>query len=257
MAQTVVITGASSGIGAALALRYAHGGARLGLLGRNRQRLDAVAEKCRSLGAEAHTAAIDVGDRVALAEWLEDFDRTTPVDIVIANAGVLAGLAEGEPIESAEMSHLVFETNMMGVLNTLHPLLPRMLARKRGTVAVASSVGAFVPFPQMPSYSASKAAVLTYGLALRAALRPHGIGVSVICAGYIDTPMTEQVVGPKPLLMSAERAAAVIDRGLKRNRAVIAFPRSFAFVMWLDGILPDWARRLTAPLIGFSISPRR
>lgn len=255
MMQTVVITGASSGIGAALARRYAQLGARLGLLARDRHRLAAVAEQCRVLGAETHIGVIEVGDRTGLMTWLDEFDRGTPVDILIANAGVLAGTSEGEPIEAAETSRMLIETNVVGVLNTIHPLLPKMLARGRGRIAIMSSIGGFVPLPQMPSYSASKSAVLTYGLALRAAIRAHGIGVSVVCPGYVDTPMTARIIGPKPFLMSAERAAERIQRGIERNRAIIALPTSFALVMRMIGFLPDWARRRTAPFVRFSISP--
>jgi short-subunit dehydrogenase len=257
MMQTVVITGASSGIGAALAERYAQLGARLGLLGRDHHRLAAVAEQCRVLGAETHTGVIEVGDRAGLTTWLDKFDRDTPVDILIANAGVVAGASEGEPIETAEISRLLIETNVVGVLNTIHPLLPRMLARGRGNIAIMSSIGGFVPLPQMASYSASKSAVLTYGLALRAALRSRGIGVSVICPGYVDTPMTARIIGPKPFLMSAERAAERIQRGIARNRAIIAFPAHFALAMRLMGFLPDWARRCTAPFVRFRVSPQQ
>ena len=99
------------------------------------------------------------------------------------------------------------ETNVLGVLNAIHPILPQMMARGKGHIGIVSSIAAFIPLPDAPSYSASKSAILTYGLALRSALRQSGIGVSVICPGYVDTPMMEQESGPKPSAMSAQSAA--------------------------------------------------
>ena len=119
MPPTIVITGASSGIGEALALRYASERARLGLLGRNRERLDGVAAECRRHGAEAHVAAIDVRARSEIRGWLEDFDRATPVDVLIANAGVMAGRPPDGKIEPPDDSHALIETNVLGVLNAI------------------------------------------------------------------------------------------------------------------------------------------
>jgi NADP-dependent 3-hydroxy acid dehydrogenase YdfG len=134
MPRTIVITGASSGIGEALALRYARAGARLGLLGRNRERLDQVAAECRRLAAEVHTATIDVRARRDMRVWLEDFDRAAPVDVLIANAGVMAGRPPDGEIESPEDSHALVETNLLGVLNSIHPLLPKMMSRGYGQI---------------------------------------------------------------------------------------------------------------------------
>jgi NADP-dependent 3-hydroxy acid dehydrogenase YdfG len=246
MTRTIVITGASSGIGEALALHYAQDKARLGLLGTNAGRLAAVAEKCRALGAEVEAQAIDVRDRERMAAWLEAFDNAHSVDLLFANAGLLGGLAAGEAIERADQSFELMDVNVMGVLNTIHPLLPRMTARRKGQIAITSSVAGLLPLQQMPSYSASKAAVLRYGLCLRDGLRAHGVKVSVICPGYIDTPMTGQVQGAKPFMRSAAYAAGQIARGLERNRPIIAFPWYFA-----------WVRRRHVALSKFSIAPKR
>ena len=195
MPRTIVITGASSGIGEALALRFAREGAHLGLLGRNRERLDRVAAECRGFGSAVHTATIDVRARQDLRGWLEDFDNAAPVDLLIANAGVLAGTAPDGEIETADESHALIETNVLGVLNAVHPLLPRMMSRGHGQIGLVGSLAGFFPLPDAPSYSASKSAVLTYGLALRSFLRRRGIRVSVICPGYVTTPMTQRESG--------------------------------------------------------------
>jgi short-subunit dehydrogenase len=254
MARTIVITGASSGIGRALALRYARDGAQLGLLGRDLGRLDQVAAECRQLGADARCGAIDVRARQEMGTWLENFDAASPVDVLIANAGIMAGSpGEGE-VELAHESHDVIETNVNGVLNSIHPLLPRMISRGRGQIGIVSSLAGFIPLPDAPSYCASKAAVLSYGLSLRGAVEDKGVRVSVICPGYVTTPMIAKETGWKPFEMSAERAADIAVRGLAANRAVIAFPAVLAALSWIGGILPDRVRRFTSRPFRFTVS---
>jgi short-subunit dehydrogenase len=254
--RTVVISGASSGIGAALALRYAREGCRLGLLGRSEQRLAEVAEACKALGATAETARIDIRDRAAMAAWLGAFDGRSPIDLLIANAGVMAGTAPDGAFEEAEASFEVFSANMLGIVNLVHPILPRMIERKRGQIAIMSSIAAFVPLPDAPSYSASKAAALNYGLSLRAALLPNGIKVSVICPGYVTTPMSRQEIGSKPFEMTAGRAAETIVAALERNRAVIVFPKGFGLATRMLGLLPEPLRRRLNNFFRFRVMPR-
>lgn len=243
MAGTVLITGASSGIGKALALHYARQGSRLALIGRDAVRLETTAEECRRLGANPQCGLIDVRRRAAMAEWIGALDYATPVDLVFANAGLMAGTPADGHIEPADAGHGVIETNVLGVLNTVQPLLHAMMVRGRGQIAIVSSIAAFIPLPDSPSYCASKSAVLSYGLSLRAALAPHGVGVSVICPGYITTPMMMRESGPKPFVMPPERAVARIVAGLARNKPVIAFPFFFALATRLHGLMPDRLRR--------------
>ena len=253
MPRTIVITGASSGIGEALALSYARDGSCLGLLGRNIQRLDRTAERCRSAGAVVSAAAIDVRAHVDMEAWLQRFDDKTPIDLLIANAGVMAGSAAPNELESAEAARALMETNVLGVMNAVQPILPRMIARRRGQIAIVSSIAAFLPLADAPSYGASKAAVLNYGLALRGLLRSQGIGVSVICPGYVDTPMMRQEEGSKPSIMLPAKAAELIRRGLMRDRAVIAFPPMFALITRIGGMLPDRLRRWTNAPFRFTV----
>ena len=240
--RSLVITGASSGIGRALALEYAAQEVVVGLLGRDAGRLEQVAIECRARGAAARVGVIDVRDRARLAGWLEEFDNAHPIDLVIANAGVLVRMSGGE-VEPADDAHALMQTNVLGVLNTVQPLIPRMTARKRGQIALVASIAAFTPLPHSPSYSASKAAVLNYGLSLRAALAAHGVRVSVVCSGFVETPMIARIKDPKPFNMTAERAVALIRRGLEQDRAVIMFPLFFGIMSRIDGLLPDRVRR--------------
>ena len=240
---SVLITGASSGIGAALALAYASDGVRLALGGRNRKRLGQVAAACTAKGAAATATIVDVTDRQRMRDWLYDADRTSALALVIANAGVSGGTAgDGESDEQAQR---IFDANLTGVLNTVHPAIAAMRRRGRGQIAIMSSVASFRGFPGAPAYSASKAAVRTYGEALRGALRRDGIAVSVICPGFVRSRMTRANAFRMPLLMDADKAARIILRGLARDRARIAFPWPVYFAAWLAGTLPP---ALTDPL---------
>lgn len=244
MKKSVVITGASSGIGAALALRYAREGARLGLVGRNQERLEAVASQCEALGVPVRIGVIDVTSRQELADWLLDFDRETPIDLLIANAGVLSGVEPGEFSENPEARKRLFEINVDGVLNTVEPMVPHMVMRHNGTIVIMSSIAAFARLPQMPSYSESKATVLRYGLRLRRVLRKQGVQVCVVCPGYVVSPMTDQILGRKPFLMTAVRAAEEIHAGIEYDWGVISFPWPMAGFLRVAGFLPspvrDW-----------------
>jgi len=188
--------------------------------------------------------------------WLQSFDNHTPIDVLIANAGVMEGRALNGQIEPSTASYALMETNVLGVWNSVQPVLPRMISRGSGQIGIVSSLAAFVPLPDSPSYCASKSAVLSYGLALRSLLRPCGIGVSVICPGYVTTPMMHQESGSKPFKMPPEKAADLIVRGLARNRPVIAFPFLFALLSRIGGFLPDRVRQWTIDPFRFTVSQR-
>jgi short-subunit dehydrogenase len=247
ISRTVVITGASSGIGKALALRHARERGRLGLLGRDRERLGAVAEECQALGAAVETASLDVRARSGMEQWLQSFDARGPIDVLIANAGVMTGRPADTLLEPPAAGYAAMEINVLGILNTVQPILPRMLARRHGQIGIVSSLAAFAPLPDAPTYSAAKAAVLNYGLALRHQLQSSGVGVSVICPGYVETPMLRQETGRKPFAMSAEAAADCIVRGIERNRSIIAFPFLFAVMARLGNLVPGFLQRPTLP----------
>jgi short-subunit dehydrogenase len=183
------------------------------------------------------SAAIDVTDREALRAWIEQIDEARAVDLVIANAGVSTG--RGALGEDEAAIRRVLSTNIDGVLNTVLPLLPRMLARRQGQIALMSSLAAFRGLPTGPSYSASKAAVKALGEAWRLKLAPDGIRVSVICPGFVTTRMTARNNFRMPFLMSAEKAATIIAHGLARDQGRIAFPLPMAALSWLAGALPS------------------
>jgi len=234
--RSILITGASSGIGEALALAYAAPGVTLALSGRDAARTAAVADACRARGAAAEAAVIDVADRAAMAAWVEACDARAPLDLVVANAGISAGM--GGAGEDEAQARRLFATNVDGVLNTVWPAIPRMRARRAGQIALMSSLAGYRGYPGAPAYCATKAAVKAWGEALRGALARDGVTVSVICPGWVRSRMTAGNRFPMPFLVEADRAAAIIRRGLDRRRARIAFPFPVAFAAWLFMTLP-------------------
>lgn len=250
--RTVVITGASNGIGAALAQAYARPGVVLGLVARNESRLYTVATHCRNLGAEVAMGLVDVTDARSLNDWLLSFDSEFPVDLIVANAGIASTLATPEDEESWETVQQVFRVNTWGTLNTIHPLLERMRARRHGQIGIVSSLSAYVGMPISPAYCGSKAAIKVYGEALRGWLAPRGVGVTVICPGFVKSDMSDRFPGPTPFRISADKAARIIQHGLARNRARIAFPFPLNLSMWFLSILPPGLSLWLQKRFGFS-----
>lgn len=234
--RSILITGASSGIGAALARRYAAQGITLSLCGRDAGRLGQVVAACRAAGAAVDGRVLDVTDTDAVRNWIEQRDADAALDLVIANAGVSGGTRGGG--ESETQARRIFATNFDGVINTVLPALPLMQGRGRGQIAIMSSFAAFRGSPGAPAYSASKAAVKSWGEALRGALARDGIEVSVICPGFVESRMTADNAFPMPFLMTADKAAGIIRRGLARDRGRIAFPFPMYFMVWLVGAMP-------------------
>lgn len=241
--HSILITGASSGIGAALARRYARPGTHLALAGRDPGRLATIAAECRRAGADVTEQSVDVTDRQAMAAWIGSIDREAPLDLVIANAGTAGRHLPYGP----ERTRTIFAVNLDGVLNTVEPAETAMLVRGRGHLALMSSLASFYGAPNAAAYCGSKAAVRVLGESLRNRLAHDGIVVSVICPGFIPTPMNAGVRPRLPLTMSAERAAAIIERGLARGKARIAFPfATYLAMRLLAAVPPSLASRLTA-----------
>jgi len=251
----VVVTGASSGIGAALALAYAEPGRRLGLIGRDPERLAASAAACEALGASVVTARLDVTDAEPLAAWIRAFDAETPVEILIANAGVSGGRSPEGALEDLDTAIRQLRINLEGAVNTVHALLQPMRRRRRGHIVLMSSLSALRALPDAPAYSASKAGLLAYGEALRGSLRGRGVGVTVVCPGFVTSPMSRRYLGAKPGEVSAERAAAIIRRGVERRRPLLVFPWHLGLAMRASRLLPAGLSDLVMRRFGFRIAP--
>lgn len=235
-----LVTGASSGIGQALALTLAHPHSILHLAGRNASRLESVAAACRQRGARVETRVLDVRDVTDMAAWI---DGAGHLDLVVANAGVSAGTG-GDAAETAAQTRAIFATNLDGVLNTVLPAMELLRTQPagpdgvRGRIAVIASIAAFVAAPGAPAYCASKAAVDRWTVASAPEARRAGIALTSICPGYIRTPMTARNRFRMPGLMDADQAAAIILRGIATGRMRVAFPWWMALAARTGGLLP-------------------
>lgn len=242
LVHSIVITGASAGLGEALALLYAGPDRTLGLLGRNSDRLEAVARRCRDKGAQVVLGTPDVTDGGALEQWMKAFDAEHPIDLLIVNAGAFTGHGPNRALENIDEITWILRTNLEGAVLTIAAALPMLCARRRGRIALVISLAALQPLADAPAYSASKAGLLAYGEALREWLVADNIDVSLIHPGHIRTAQVARHVGALPLIVSAETAAARIKKGLDRGRSSIAFPRR---LLWLirGGRLVPWLLR--------------
>jgi short-subunit dehydrogenase len=229
--RRIAITGASSGLGSGLALDYAAPGISLVLFARRIDQLEQVAAECRARGATVEVAALDVGEPEPLGMLLRTMDDCVPFDLVVANAGIAAPPGE-------DKAALQIRTNLLGAIHTIEPIIPRMLARGRGQIAVVSSVAALRGLPDSPAYCASKAGVRLYGEALRANLGPGGIDVTVITPGFLTSPMSDRFTGRKPLMASSVRAVRLVRLGLDRRQGRIGFPWPLIGLLRVLDLLP-------------------
>ncbi|CAM4253699.1 Fatty acyl-CoA reductase [Bordetella pseudohinzii] len=221
----VLITGATGSIGAALAREYAQAGSRcLILQGRDAARLEEVQASCLSLGARVVAKRLDLRDVDALTQWLREISAQEAPDLVIANAGININTGPDKQGETWPDVQALLDVNIKAVFATVNGVLPAMRQRRGGQIALVSSLAAWRGLPETPSYSASKAAVKVYGEAMRDALAGEGVRINVIMPGYVESPMCFDMPGPKPFLWSAPKAASLIRRGLRANKARISFP---------------------------------
>ncbi|MBP0446624.1 SDR family NAD(P)-dependent oxidoreductase [Roseomonas sp. SSH11] len=246
--RRVAITGASSGLGAALAQEVAAPGRHLHLSGRDAARLSATARACRAAGAEVRETVFDVTDAKSAEAWIAGMEG---LDLLIANAGTSAGT--GGTREAPDQVARIFAVNLTGALNTILPALEMMRAQApgpdgiRGRVAAISSIAAFMASPGAPAYCASKAALQRWTEATDATARHDGIRLHAICPGFIRTPMTAPNTFPMPFLMEPGDAARRTLSGIARGKARVVFPRSLYAAARLGGALPAaWLSRLPA-----------
>lgn len=228
----VLITGATGGVGRALALEYAADGVRLTLTGRSGERLQEIASQCEALGAVVAHEVLDVRDRDAVRQWLAAVDEAHPVDLAFANAGVSSAIQPDGSGERYEDVERLFEVNTLGSVAVVHLLAERMRARTTGQIVLMSSISGLRGFPSTPAYSASKAAIRTYGKSLRGWLADSGVGVNIVTMGFVKSPMSDRYQGAKPFCYTAEEAAKIIRAGVEKNKGEIIFPWLLALGVW-------------------------
>ena len=227
--QKVIITGASSGIGRALALEYAGRGATLGLIAR---RADLLTRLAASLPVRSYTYALDVTDARSLTVAAEDFiARAGCPDIVIANAGVSAGTLTSHAEDNAVFEEIM-ATNVTGMMLTFQPFVEAMKRRRDGVLAGIASVSGFRGLPGAAAYCASKAAAISYLESLRVELHGSGVSVVTICPGYVATSMTSKNPYRMPFLMDAEVAASKVATAIAARKKFFVVPWQMALVGW-------------------------
>lgn len=236
--RTAVITGASSGIGRALAKALAAQGARVGVLARRADLLEELAREVRQAGGTIETATVDITDRQQVLSSIRGFaERLGPVDLLIANAGV--GYPTGaDPMNVPGVEHMT-KVNFLGVVYAFEAVMEPMLQRQSGHLVAISSLAAYKGLPGAAAYCATKAAVKNYCEALRIELRDRGVAVTCVCPGFIATEMTAKNEHPMPFLMSADTGAQRILRALARRKKVYDFPWPMRMLMWLSKWAPD------------------
>lgn len=239
MTTSIVITGASRGLGAALAARFAAPGTTIGLIGRDAAALAATAANCAARGASTRIATQDVRDGPGMQALLEAWDTALPITLAIANAGITGGRQADGTMDGSESARRLVEVNMLGAIHLAEPLIPRMQARQAGQIAFIASLAGLRGMPDHPAYSASKAGVIAYADALRAALRPDNIQISLVMPGYFASDLDAHWTGPKPLALSLDTMADRVTTVIRARRGRTMIPRRLGTLLHLLTLLPS------------------
>ena len=234
---TVVITGATGGIGKALAIEYASPKFFLILLGRNDSALYEVVRRCELLGAQVQPYSLDLSETEAVSELSDVISQKYTIDLLISNAGITNSVKDGKVEDWIDIERLL-SVNLTGAIAITHAVMQDMQRRKEGHIAYVSSLGAYYGMPLTPSYCASKAGLKAYAEAMRGLLAADSVSVSLITPGFVKTALSDQFPGSKPFMLSSQSAAKRIKKGLDKKRKVITFPLLLSFGMRLLSILP-------------------
>jgi short-subunit dehydrogenase len=242
--KTILITGASGGLGAALARVHAAPGVTLLLWGRDDARLREAAAQCAALGADARVQAFDLRDIAALTAHLAAADASTPIDLAIFNAGLGGAVPDDVLSESADAARATAEVNFVSPVVGASVIAGAMAKRARGHIVLIGSIAESFPLPMAPTYAGTKAGLAMFAEALSIRMARHKVVVSLVSPGFIDTPMSRQVPPPKPFLMRADDAAHIIARGVARRKRRIVLPWQFIPLRALALLLPRAMLRL-------------
>lgn len=246
-ATRALVTGASSGIGAALSRRLAARGLEVWLAARRKDSLEAEVEKIRSLGGKAHALSLDISKDKETYQTLQALDRESGgIDLVVANAAVAGKRTDVDLTETPyeELSDIL-HTNLIGNVATLTAFIPGMLARKGGHLVGISSLAADTHNPRATAYGASKAGLTHFLEAADIELRPKGIAVTIVHPGFVRTPSLEGYEG-LPFVVEVEKAVGLIDRAILRRARMLRFPLPMAALARFPSLLP---RALAHPII--------
>lgn len=235
--SSILITGASSGIGRSLAKLLAKPGVTLCLMGRNVEHLQSITNLCKEAGADVHFVAVDATQAEEMRSHILAYDRENPIDLVIANAGIGSAQSADQNLGVVDNIQII-KTNILSIHYTLDPIIEKFKEREHGQIAIMSSIGSFRGFAKYYVYCATKAYARIYGQGLRLDLKRYHIQVSTIAPGFVKTPLTDRNTFKMPLIMSADKAAQIIIKGLNKNKSLIAFPKIYYFLCHLIACLP-------------------
>ncbi len=238
MPERALVTGASAGLGAALARRLAARGIEVWLAARRAERLSEHVEEIQKAGGRAHAFPLDVSDAAACAAAVEKLDdESGGLDLVVANAGIGGG---GRLVSQTSWENVrdVFNTNVIGALATLLPVVPRMLSRGRGHIVGVSSMHAELPLPAAADYGASKAALTFFLESAQGELPAKGVDVTIIHPGFVKTDLTAKNKFPMPFVLEADEAARIMDDGIARRAKTVRFPLGLVALMGVGKAAP-------------------
>lgn len=239
MNKNIFITGASSGIGEYVAYEYAKQGATIGLAARRKELLEKVSAKCIELGGKPMIYKTDVSDQTDTKKAIDDFiTESGGIDIVIANAGI-SGKIDLESGNADEINRML-STNILGVTNTVLPVLPTMLEKQSGRVVVVSSIAGFRGLPGRSGYSASKVAIRFMANSWRSSFAKDGISFTTICPGFIDTDLTGSHKYYMPFLMNVEVFAKKMVNAIEKKKKIYIAPWQWRFIIPLIKTVPEW-----------------
>ncbi|MGI8883056.1 MAG: SDR family NAD(P)-dependent oxidoreductase [Pyrinomonadaceae bacterium] len=238
--KVVFLTGASSGIGEALAVAMAKRGAKLGLVARREELLKELAEKCERSGGKARYFAVDVTDANAVAEAAESLrNEFGKIDILIANAGIGGNNAETRNLNPEAVAKVI-NINLLGAVNAVSAVLPSMLENKSGQIVAVSSLAGFRGLPKSAAYSASKAGMTAFFESVRLDVQRKGVAVTIIQPGFIKTPLTSGRENKMPFLMELEDSIPLFLRAIERKKRFAAFPWQLATIVRAGKFFPAW-----------------
>ena len=242
--RIILITGASGGIGAALAQAYAAPGVTLVLWGRDTARLATCAADCRAKGAQALVQALDLRDAAVMTAALAAADDAQPIDLAIFNAGIGGMPPKTDIAESPQSALATAEVNFVAPIIGANVMAERMAQRGHGHIVLMGSVAASYPLPQAPTYAATKAGLRMFARALSMRLEKHKVYVTLVEPGFIDTAMSRQVPPPKPFLISADAAVQAMLRGIAAKKRHVVVPWQYHVIGFIAALIPPPLLRL-------------
>lgn len=238
--KVIFLTGASSGIGEGLAIALAKRGAVVGLAARRKEKLEDLSDRCKVANGWARVFPLDVTDEIAVAQAADDLrNEFGHIDILIANAGIGGNDDESRNYEPHAVKKVI-DTNLLGAVNAVHAVVPKMIERGSGHIVAVSSLAGFRGLPKSAAYSASKAGMTAFFESVRLDVARKGISVTIIQPGFIKTPLTSGRENKMPFIMELEDAIPLFIAAIEKKKKFAAFPWQLATIVRAGKFMPAW-----------------